>query len=199
MSKIAELDFCFRGVILFWTQSFAHDVLLQSGFETYLSTWYCRFWIQNFLCTTLLSFNVKLVFLSGVTIWIWSLVSDLLLLLKFETSIGLDVVIPIRSFLSSFLSKLKLETLFPNCYYDSIPKPRFCLVITIQIWSFASDFSFEFKLEVLLSTSNSNSVQMRSQRWNIDPNFFFELILNLCLRLSVRIQTRNFFSYFLFE
>ena len=62
--------------------------------------------------------------------------------------------------------KTHIQNIVSSCYYDSIPKPHFPLVITIQIWSFASDFSFEFKLEVLLSTSNSNSVQMR--RWNRD-------------------------------
>ena len=105
----------------------------------------------------------------------------------------LDVVTQIRSFLSSFLLKLKFKTLFPNCYYDSIPKPCFRLAITIQIWRFACDFSFEFKLECLPLTSNSNSVQMRSQRWNIDPNFFLKFSLNLCIRVFVRIQTRIFF------
>ena len=115
--------------------------------------------------------------------------------LRFWLAIGTKI----QSFLSSFLLKLKFKTLLPNFYYDSIPKPRFCLVITIQIWIFASDFSFEFKLEVLLSNSNSVRIQFKWED-ETEMKHWFQFLLQIQLEpLSLTFWTRKFFSYFLFE
>ena len=56
----------------------------------------------------------------------------------------------------------------------------------IQIRSFASDFLFKFKPDVLLSTYNSNAVQIRSERGSINPNFFVEFNLKFCFQSFVR-------------
>ena len=115
--------------------------------------------------------------------------------LRFWLAIGTKI----QSFLSSFLLKLKFKTLLPNFYYDSIPKPRFCLVIAIQIWIFASDFSFEFRLEVLLSNSNSVRIQFKWED-ETEMKHWSQFLLQIQLEpLSLTFWTRKFFSYFLFE
>ena len=138
------MELCFRRVICFWTLSFAHNVLLQSGFEAYLPTWHCHFWIQNVISNMLLSFNVKLVLQFGVTIWIWSFVSDLLLLLKFETSIptwccNSDSKFPFQLFtktqIQNIVSELLLwfssEASLSSCYYNTNLKLCFWFLVRI--------------------------------------------------------------------
>ena len=105
----------------------------------------------------LLSFDVKLVFQFGVTIWIWSFVPDLLLLLKFETSIPtwccdsnskfpfqLSVKTQIPNIVSELLLWFNSEASFSSCYYNTNLKLCFWFLVRIQTGSFAFDLKFKF-------------------------------------------------------
>ena len=77
----------------------------------------------------------------------------------------------------------------PNYYCDSNSKLCFHLLL-FSFFRFLFVCDFLFKIEGLLPTLNLNSVQIRSRKGNIDPNFFFKFNLKLCIWLFVRIWIR---------
>ena len=118
----------------------------------------------------LLSFDVKLVFQFGVTIWIWSFVPDLLLLLKFETSIPtwccdsnskfpfqLSIKTQFRNIVSELLLWFNSEASFSSCYYNKNLKLCFWFLVRIQTGSFAFDLKFKF------SSNEKSEMKHRSQ------------------------------------